>query len=197
MVLWDGIVDSESVTAVASVVADIPAIAEFTDPLDVREFTDAATMPAANLRQQLRAHGMPSTNVIGEAFERTVYGRRYEYFINRNRESGLAILAADLGFTFIPLDPAETPGSFGSAWYTNTDGRREGIYLCVSPTPGSRNDVQWAGFVADWVRWMIPHFDVDLSGQPAINVVVCTHETADLVLSVGTDVRQTGIFEFA
>ena len=197
MVLWERIVDSESVVAVAAVMADMPAIAGFTDPLDIRDFTDGALMPAGNLRRQLRAQGMPSTNVIGETFERLVYTNLYTYFVNRNRESGLYLLAGDLGFTFMLPDPLSTPGGSDSAWYTDANGRREGLYLCISPRVGSRNDIMWAGFVADWIRWMIPHFDVDLSGQPAVNVVICTHETTDLLLSVGTDVRQTGIFEFA
>ncbi len=171
---WDHMSESPWVEAVYEALLAMPELAGFDDPLDVRDFVRAATMPLVHLELELNARGVPATSAFGEIFTRRVGEHLYEYFDGRNKWSGVDRTAQDLQFSWV------------HTWITNVSGRRVGIEFCVTPSPLVEATPEYAQAVRDWLTWVAPYFDGDIPGRiPAekgVQVVFCEYGAPPLAL---------------
>ena len=173
--VWPNISESPWVEAVYAVLQEMPELAGYDDPLDVRRFVHPATMPIGNLRRQLDDMQVPSTDFFGDDFTRRVGVNLYEYFEGRDRWSGVDRTAEDLMFEYIPT------------WKTS-GGRRVGVDFCITPSPTVMPTTDYVAAVKDWLDWVLPHFEGDIPAsnppEPAIEVTLCDFAQAPFSLQV-------------
>ena len=187
--------DSISVLGVKNAVNNLSALSN-TIAVDVVDYISPLTIPRPNLRLFLSNMGMPSTDLLGETFERAVYGKIYQYFSLRDTRAGLDLLSEDAPFAYVFPQEGATPGQGQSAWYLNDDSRRVGIHFCISPVLSENvNSADWLIFIADWIKWMLPRFAPDRSpGNAGIVVALCESEIIQMQLVVSAAMMQQHVF---
>ena len=182
---WDRLGESPWVEAVYRTLLEMPELAGFDDPLDVRTFVRPESMPLANLELELNARGVPATGAIGEEFTRRVGQYLYEYFDGRDKWSGVDRTAEDLDFRWV------------HTWILES-GRRVGIEFCVTPSPLAEPTPDYVAAVRDWLAWVVPHFDGDIPSrnpaEKAVQVVFCEYGQPGFSLQAGATALITRTF---
>ncbi len=199
--------DSPAVLAVRKALNRLPALAGAPEPIDVKEYVDPDLMSAANVEREFAGHEFPPSDYLGLEFKRRVLRNRYEYFSTRNQLQALDRLAEDAGFVYLGSDdrltanppryaptwpasvsPAPSSEGHDPGWFLLAEGEnagaRIGFRLCVSPEVGVTTTQGWLDFIAEWVKWLFPHFRADVSHEgalyPGVQVILCDLRLLDL-----------------
>ena len=168
---WDTIGDSPAVDAFEYALERAWAGVPMPQPFDVRSFEAWDTIPLDRLEAQTKLMTMPDKGALGEAFLRKVWRHKYQYHWNRNRLSGLDLLAEDAGFTYVI-----------QAWGYSGQ-RKNAVTVCIGPPPGQTFTFPYQAAIIRWVEWMIPHFD----GR--VSVLACPQTDLTLHLQIAGMVR--------
>ena len=149
------------------------------DPVSVRRYVSAATMPLGNLYRELRTLGFPASDYLGAEFARRVGGRALLYYQRRNTASLIVELAADARFRYV------------LSWTPPTGGPRTALNVCVTPTVLRTASTGWAEFVTEWLEWSYPYFE-----GGGIVVTICPEARTTLELAPLVSVARGGVVRY-